>query len=93
MEAYRRHVVIDNINKKIFIEVQRDLKGDIKQKEYWDLKNGLWYKYVPPMDIQQYQKAINGGFQVVPALNQGAMNEGFYIIQLIEITGKIPAIV
>lgn len=92
MEAYRRHIVIDNINKKIFIQVMEDLKGYLKQKEYWDIRNKQWYKYVPKEMIQQFQKCIEGGYEVVPMKNFGGQSEEFYIIQVTEIGINSPVI-
>lgn len=86
--AYRRHIVIDNIAKVIYIEVQCSLNGNVKPAEYWDLKNGNWHKYVPAQERDNLAKAIAGGYQVKPMVNNGGKNEQYYIIQIVEVNAK-----
>ena len=84
MQAYRRHLVIDNINKVIKIEVQTSLNGHPKQWEYDDITKGLWYKYTPRELKDDFQKAIGNGYRVEPFLAMAAQNEGFHVLQIID---------
>lgn len=59
--------------------------GHIKRQELHDLENGLWPQYVPKVYVESIAKAVANGFKVLPMLNQGVKNEGFYIIQMIEV--------
>jgi hypothetical protein len=91
-EAYQRHIVIDNIEKVIYIEVQTDLKGYPKAREYEDIaNNGLWYKYVPANIRNDLSQAIANGYRITGVVNMGAKTEEYYVLQLIEI-GKLQII-
>lgn len=88
-QAYRRHIVIDNIARVIYIEVQADLRGSPKLQEYQDIAyNKQWYKYVPSNIRQQLSDVINGGYRVQPMFNFGAMTEEYYIIQITSLEEK-----
>lgn len=88
---YRRHIIVDNISRTIWIEVQPALNGNLKLQEFQDIKNGVWWKYVPKEEIEQFRHAITNGFTVRPMVNSGGMNEQFYIIQLVDIEVQKPA--
>lgn len=85
MEAYRRHIVVDNINKVVYIEVQHSFKGHPKLQEYQDIKNGNWSPYVPAEMRDQFRDIIGNGYRLTPMLNQGGKNEQYYIIQVVSI--------
>jgi protein-L-isoaspartate O-methyltransferase len=85
MNAYRRHIIIDNIHRIIYIEVQNDLKGYPKQKEYENIVAGLWPDYVPREFKTQLKEAAAGGYKVQPMICDGAQSEAFYVLQLAEI--------
>lgn len=81
----RRHITVDNISKVIYIQVKYTFKGDIEHQEYYDIANGLWYKYVPDDYVQQFREAINGGYQVRPIIITGMMNNDYYIQQIVDV--------
>ena len=83
--ANRRHITVDNIAKVIYLQVMFTIKGDVKYREYYDIKNGQWWKYVPDDLRDQFRQAVNGGFTVVPVVINGMCNEEFYIEQVIDI--------
>ena len=88
-EAYRRHIVIDNIHKVVYIEVQASLKGHPKQHEWEDIaENNLWHKYLPTEIIPQIREIVTNGYKVQPMVNFGASSEAFYVIQMSEIHKK-----
>ncbi len=87
--AYRRHIVVDNINKVIFIEVQMALNGNLKEKEYYDITNGRWPEYVPINVKAQLVEVVANGYRVQPMVNMGAMNEQYYLIQISEIRKNV----
>jgi hypothetical protein len=91
-EAYRRHIIVDNIGKRIYIEVQLNPLGQPKEKEYYEMKNGMWWKYVPEQHRDEFAAAINGGFEVIAMLNTGAFNEEYYVIQVVDLVDKKNAI-
>jgi hypothetical protein len=80
---YRRHIVVNNVERVIYIEVQASLNGNLKLQEYHDIDNGQWHKYVPADKRNEFAAAINGGFTVRPMVNTGGMNEQYYIIQIV----------
>jgi hypothetical protein len=85
-EAFRRHVLVDNINRIIFIQVMTNLKGDLLMKEYKDItENGQWYNYIHPMLREQIGKVKADGYRVQAVMIDGYETEGYRFLQVVEL--------
>jgi predicted metal-dependent RNase len=84
-EAVRRHIVIDNANRTIWIQVLQDITGKPRVNEAADIQNGLYPKYLPTEIREQIINEVNQGFTVRPMINIGHKNEEYYIIQMVDI--------
>ncbi len=88
-QAYRRHIIVDNITRCIYIQVMEDLKGYPKEREYNDIAvNGQWYKYVPGDMIQKLHDAVSNGYQVKAFKCMGAEAEEYRVLQVVEVKKK-----
>ena len=79
---FRRHIVVDNLNKTIYIEVQTDLNYYPKTHEYNAIVNGLYHRYLPADLLKQLTDAVNNGYQVKPVLCMGLFDNDYYVLQL-----------
>lgn len=89
LTADRRHIVIDNMQKIVFIQVKVDLQGKIKEQEYQDIKNGLWYKYVHNDIKDGIRDAITNGYEIRPFWTTGMYDEDYYIVQITELRKQL----
>lgn len=86
--SLKRHIVIDNIAKVIYIQVMYKFDGSLKQQEWYDLKNGNWHSYVPKEYIMQFKGCITGGYTVMPYFAEAMANEEYMILQIAELGAK-----
>lgn len=90
MQPARRHIIIDNMQQIVFIQVMEDIQGRLKLQEFEDIQNnGQWYKYVHKDILEDIRNAVTNGYQVRAALNLGMYDEEYYILQVTEIRKNI----
>lgn len=84
---YRRHIVLDHIHRDICIQIMWDGYGEMNLQEYHDIKQGLFWKYVPLELITEFREAIASGYMLRPVMFAGTqIGENHTVVQLVDIT-------
>lgn len=86
---FKRHIIIDHINKCIFIQIMWDGSGEPKREELARISAGLWGDYVPAPRIPEYQAAISSGYKIKAVVLVGADDgEEHTCMQIIDLRTK-----
>lgn len=87
---FKRHIIIDHVNRCVFIQIMWDGTGDIKREEYARIKAGMWGDYVPKKRIPEYQAAIGSGYKIQPMVLVGAEDgEEHTCMQIIDLKANV----
>jgi hypothetical protein len=88
----QRHIIVDDFEKKIFIQVMPNFRGELIITEWHDIKNGDWRKFLPEIILKACSDAANNGYTVLPFALTGAENDKVYLIQIcgISVDGASP---
>lgn len=88
MKAFRRHIVVDNIQHIVFIQVMPNFNGNLKTDEATQISRGTWWPFVPVEIKQDFAKAISQGYRVEPFVCIAMQNEEYYVMQITELQSK-----
>lgn len=86
LPAHRRHIIIDNVNNIVHIEVkQMPLTGNFEPGVYEALKRGRWSDFVPKEFRPNIGQLVANGFRVEPFFCVGHENEEYRVLQIVEL--------
>lgn len=80
---FQRHIIINEIDKKVYFQVMPNFMGKPIVREYQDIKAGRWHDLAPEKFRQPIADLLNNGFTIVPFWIQGVQNKDLYIMQII----------
>lgn len=82
----KRHIVIDNDNKVVYIQVMRAFGGTPISKEWNDINEGRYYLYLPADARDSIIREVRNGYKVIPVVFEGHTNRDFYMLQINQLT-------
>lgn len=84
----KRHIIIDNDNHVVYIQVMQAVNGNHIRREWDDIKQGRYHQYLPAEARAPVAEQVNNGYRVCPVKMDGQTNRDFYILQLTELRRK-----
>lgn len=88
---FRRHVIIDHLSKSVLIQILWTGDGYPNAQEEAEIKQGMWWNYVPNELHNDVRVCVNNGYALKPIMFAGsAVGEEHILLQMLPVEVLTP---